>query len=237
MLRAELTAQDYHYQEFIVSPDQLGIPYSRPRYFGLARRGQPLPLTSRHDEAPFQGPPLLLQTAQGTLLSSTPTPLGPFLASNKSIPMLHFCALEDIYLSDDILRKHGWCLDMVGPESTRVNCITKAYSHFLKGSGSVLATDQSHLIPTILARFPAGEKPKESGNEEELLEFLGQLKLRFLSPGEVATLHSFPISQSLFSFPETVSLRQRYQLLGNSLSVAVVADLLSYLLHDDQPIK
>ncbi|PNX84313.1 tRNA (cytosine(38)-C(5))-methyltransferase-like protein, partial [Trifolium pratense] len=42
----------------------------------------------------------------------------------------------------------------------------------------------------------------------------------------VANLHSFPED---FEFPEHISLKQRYALLGNSLSIAVVAPLLQYL--------
>lgn len=54
-------------------------------------------------------------------------------------------------------------------------------------------------------------------------------RLRYFTPKEVANLHSFPPA---FAFPPHVPLRQRYALLGNSLSVAVVADLLAYLLAD-----
>ena len=42
--------------------------------------------------------------------------------------------------------------------------------------------------------------------------------------------HTTPRPSLQFSFPPAVTLRQRYQLLGNSLSVAVVADLIRYLL-------
>lgn len=55
------------------------------------------------------------------------------------------------------------------------------------------------------------------------------LKLRYFTPREIANLHSFPPS---FSFPEHVTLRQRYALLGNSLSALVVAELLRYMLND-----
>ena len=51
--------------------------------------------------------------------------------------------------------------------------------------------------------------------------------IRYFTPREVANLHSFPSS---FDFPEEISNRQRYALLGNSLSVAVVSCLLKYLL-------
>ena len=60
-----------------------------------------------------------------------------------------------------------------------------------------------------------------------LLGWLEGLRLRYFTPREVANLHSFPDS---FSFPAHVTRRQQYALLGNSLSVAVVADLLTYML-------
>ena len=60
-----------------------------------------------------------------------------------------------------------------------------------------------------------------------LLCWLEGLQLRYFMPREAANLHSFPDS---FSFPVHVTRRQQYALLGNSLSVAVVADLLTYML-------
>lgn len=62
---------------------------------------------------------------------------------------------------------------------------------------------------------------------DELVAAWRQLGLRYFTVGEIAQLHSFPAS---FSLPPGVGSRQGYQLLGNSLSVAVVADLLGYLL-------
>lgn len=56
---------------------------------------------------------------------------------------------------------------------------------------------------------------------------MDQLGLRFFTPREVANLHSFP---EAYEFPADVTLRQRYALLGNSLSVEVVFHLLRYLL-------
>ena len=60
-------------------------------------------------------------------------------------------------------------------------------------------------------------------------EQIGSLELRYFSPREVARLHSFPED---FSFPDHVTLRQQYALLGNSVSALVIGDLLKYLLHD-----
>jgi tRNA (cytosine38-C5)-methyltransferase len=52
-------------------------------------------------------------------------------------------------------------------------------------------------------------------------------RLRYFTPREVARLHGFPDS---FGFPEGTGERQKYQQLGNSLNVLVVARLLRYLL-------
>ena len=63
--------------------------------------------------------------------------------------------------------------------------------------------------------------------ESDLAAWLSTLGLRYFSPQEVAALHSFPAS---FSFPPGTPRRQQYALLGNSLSVLVVATLLQHLL-------
>ena len=51
--------------------------------------------------------------------------------------------------------------------------------------------------------------------------------VRFFSPREVANIHEIPAE---FSFPDSVTLKQRYALLGNGISVTVVSALLKYLL-------
>lgn len=70
------------------------------------------------------------------------------------------------------------------------------------------------------------ESHEGPGLSKEQVRSLG---LRYFSPREVARLHSFPED---FSFPNHVTLRQQYALLGNSVSALVIGDLLKYLLHD-----
>jgi tRNA (cytosine38-C5)-methyltransferase len=40
----------------------------------------------------------------------------------------------------------------------------------------------------------------------------------------------FPIVEGKFSFPATTTLKQRYRVLGNSINVKVVGELIKYLL-------
>lgn len=43
-LKSLLQKNGYHFQEFILSPKNFGTPYSRPRYFCVARK-KPFPVT------------------------------------------------------------------------------------------------------------------------------------------------------------------------------------------------
>ncbi|XP_039979327.1 tRNA (cytosine(38)-C(5))-methyltransferase-like [Xiphias gladius] len=63
-------------------------------------------------------------------------------------------------------------------------------------------------------------------SEEEKLQRLLKLKLRYFTPREVANLMGFPQS---FSFPDQIPTKQQYRVLGNSLNVVVVAKLLQLL--------
>ncbi|XP_050230974.1 tRNA (cytosine(38)-C(5))-methyltransferase 2 [Mercurialis annua] len=229
-----LAKADFVTQEFILSPLQFGVPYSRPRYFCLAKR-KPLsfkhavfnsqllwsaePLVAYFDGAVTDGhdqPPenwdKLLQSCE---------PLESFLefknSSNQLNTEIEFGNLENTYernmstmdqyyVPSNLIERWGSAMDIVYPDSKRCCCFTKSYYRYVKGTGSLLSTIE----------------PKIKGKTSSLKE----QGLRYFTPREVANLHSFPED---FDFPQHISLRQRYALLGNSLSIAVVAPLLCYL--------
>lgn len=101
--------------------------------------------------------------------------------------------------------------DIVYPDSKRCCCFTKSYYRYVKGTGSLLATSE-------IFGYGSTQKPT--------IQSLKELGLRYFTPREVANFHSFPED---FCFPQHISIRQQYALLGNSLSVAVVAPLFRYL--------
>lgn len=220
----------YTVREYIISPCHLGFPYSRPRYFALAAQSlhslsSSLPSCQPGVRvgSPLLGSPVLgpeCNDDTGDKLHSVPRPtLGHIISLSQN-------SSGQLFLSDAQIKKYAWCLDIVEPSSTRVNCITKSYGHFLKGSGSILATANTSSVKDILSRYPIGSN--QQGQTEALVEELRKLKLRFFSPAEIAALHSFP---SQFSFPQSgITARRAYSLLGNSLHVDVVAHLLSYLM-------
>ncbi|EIE24809.1 S-adenosyl-L-methionine-dependent methyltransferase [Coccomyxa subellipsoidea C-169] len=280
-LAAGLSAAGLDMQEFLLSPLQLGIPYSRPRYYALARQRTPsgacpFPTAPLPDAQPFccpansllphasksVPPPASAECSStqnngncsagesslgGDLTPQSATQNSRAEVSKALLPIAAFLverpspvdganslqagsnasdagdgaleseadgpvsnaateeseAPEDFFwVPDNVIEQWGEVLDIVVPSSQRCNCFTKTYTRYTKGSGSQLATRS--------------------------LDLLRAMRLRYFTPREIANLHSFPAG---FSFPAHVTLRQRYALLGNSLSALVVADLLRYLLH------
>ncbi|GMG99016.1 hypothetical protein Nepgr_000856 [Nepenthes gracilis] len=235
-------------QEFILSPLQFGIPYSRTRYFCLAKRKPlsfwtsqydnqllytPSPLV-KHDDDTIQNAPDKSQESWEEVLQSC-EPIEGFLefrcydnddeteagfsntadVSQAVSVRLKRCnqnigsyggSLDQYFVPSSLIERWGSAMDIVYPDSRRCCCFTKSYFRYVKGTGSLLA----NIRPNTKDKVPP----------------LKDLHLRYFTPREVANLHSFPKE---FSFPENVSLRQRYALLGNSLSIAVAAPLLSYL--------
>ncbi|PSN39589.1 hypothetical protein C0J52_06901 [Blattella germanica] len=131
---------------------------------------------------------------------------------------------EKFLINDKTLKKHAWLMDIVGPNSRRSCCFTKAYSHYVEGTGSVFCSKPTEIIAEVF---------KFNRNEEinpEQLQLLRSLELRYFTPQEVARLMCFPDD---FSFPPDITIKQMYRLLGNSINVFVVT-LLSPTDHNMQ---
>ena len=102
-------------------------------------------------------------------------------------------------------------VDICDPVDYTSSTFTKAYgSHHITSSGSLLRTAN------------LADKSYDKSDHESILKG----KVRFFSPGEVARLHALPES---FGFPSQLTRIQQYKLLGNSLNVQVVAELLRIL--------
>ncbi|XP_059641465.1 tRNA (cytosine(38)-C(5))-methyltransferase 2 isoform X2 [Cornus florida] len=246
-----LAKTDFVTQEFILSPLQFGVPYSRPRYFCLAKRKPssfrnpifnnkllwaPSPLfesdenigINESDQSQERWDNLLqaCEPVENFLEFKThsnkvniesgiaspingPTNVSEALGESDERNGFDINSLNQYIVPLSLIERWGSAMDIVYPDSKRCCCFTKSYYRYVKGTGSLLATVQDMQPKT---------EDKASSFEEQCL--------RFFTPREVANLHSFPED---FCFPKHISLRQRYALLGNSLSVAVVAPLLQYL--------
>ncbi|XP_037017707.2 tRNA (cytosine(38)-C(5))-methyltransferase isoform X2 [Artibeus jamaicensis] len=144
--------------------------------------------------------------------------------SNLSVQMLKDFLEDDAdmnqyFLPPKSLLRYALLLDIVKPTCRRSMCFTKGYGRYIEGTGSVLQTTEDVEIENIY-------KSLTNLSQEEKIKKLLMLKLRYFTPKEIANLHGFPPE---FGFPENVTVKQCYRLLGNSLNVCVVAKLIKVL--------
>ncbi|NWU02368.1 TRDMT methyltransferase, partial [Urocynchramus pylzowi] len=248
----------FKYQEFLLSPTCLGIPNSRLRYFLIAKLhqepfsfqapGQVNDLLKEkvtykvgETSSSLSSEEKNLDPNIGPDCSSKNLPKGAFLFkletveemerkhnqdNDTSIQMLKDFLEEEneemsqYFLPPKSLLRYALLLDIVKPTCRRSTCFTKGYGHYIEGTGSVLQTAVDVQLESVFKHID--ELP-----EEEKLMKLSTLKLRYFTPREIANLHGFPLE---FGFPEKVTVKQCYRLLGNSLNVHVVAKLISILL-------
>ncbi|KAJ3373127.1 tRNA (cytosine-5-)-methyltransferase [Allomyces arbusculus] len=118
-----------------------------------------------------------------------------------------------------IRQSKKFIFDIVSDRGARSATFTKAYgSKHVFGSGPFLASvPESALTKDVL------------GNVENVLA----LKPRFFSPTEVARLHCFPAEMT---FPPGITKAQQYRLLGNSLNVKVVGELMKVLFAEEDEV-
>ncbi|KAJ3319703.1 C-5 cytosine-specific DNA methylase [Boothiomyces sp. JEL0866] len=208
ILVSKLSKLAYTYKEWIISPTQLGIPNDRPRYYLTAVRtdGSPKQVPAQQIIRSWDYPQLYPRRKQ----------VADYLATDVAgcdIP-------KQIYANRQAFDKQV----IVHPSDTRTSCFTKAYGHHGVASGGYLQTkllDQD-VTDVLLDGSTAVEK----------------LGLRFFSPLEIARLHAFPIDdkaypphvspQLKFELPSNLSIQQQWKVLGNSMCVAVVGEIMRY---------
>lgn len=132
--------------------------------------------------------------------------------------------LTDYLIPDNFLQKRAMVVDICHPNSTRSCCFTKSYGRYITGTGSVFTQHPRSVMDAVyreLSNYKEGT--------DQYLECIRRLELRFFTPREVCRLMCFP---DCFSFPGSVSDKQKYMLLGNSVNVKVVAELIKLLVDD-----
>ena len=117
---------------------------------------------------------------------------------------------KEFYLTEKILNKESSkSMDLTLLESKSSNCFTKNYTRLIKGSGSILLLN------------------KEKYDNMELKSLKGYT--RFFTPKEILKFLCF---NDNFEFPENLSNKSQYKLLGNSLNVKVVFELMKILFNN-----
>ncbi|XP_076752815.1 tRNA (cytosine(38)-C(5))-methyltransferase [Xylocopa sonorina] len=221
----------FNYRELILSPCQFGIPNTRYRYYLLAKR-KDLEFCFEHCALDFNLP----KVALSVLPKSKHNLLAEKSCIQKSNTKRNCYTLENILenveetkylIPRKLLQKRAWLLDIRTSQSDGSCCFTKAYGHYVEGTGSVYCPYSEDTIKK--AFLEANKYEKQS---LEMLEVLEKLKLRYFTPKEVSRLMCFPEE---FTFPENVTCKQKYRLLGNSVNVHVVSRLI-FLLYIEKNI-
>lgn len=160
---------------------------------------------------------ILFSNANYFQISSLPTDYGTAYTLES---ILEDDVSEEFLVPDKKL-KCGKVLDICFRDSKRSNCFTKAYTHYVEGMGSVF-TDAS---PNAVKMCYEKANSCEIGSDL-FIEAFKELKLRYFTPREVSMLMAFPKD---YSFPTNITRKQCYRLLGNSVNVKVISELLKAL--------
>jgi len=204
-----LKQRDYKIKEFLISPSQFSIPNSRSRYYMLARISSkeicdtPEQMITDMSTLPTVG----LSYGQTRLISEY----------TDDLP-----EAENVYIvPEKVVSRFHKIFDIVYKDSNHSCCFTKAYGHYVEGTGSILSPVNSIEVQRVY------DGTYDSA-EEKATELL-KLHLRYFSPMEIARLMCFPNS---FSFPASMTRKQRYRALGNSVNVKVISTLMQILFNE-----
>ncbi|KAI8051267.1 S-adenosyl-L-methionine-dependent methyltransferase [Syncephalis plumigaleata] len=246
VLVEQLDKLGYVFEEFLLTPLQFGIPNSRLRYYLVARRRSSSSDDNATSSSVLVDPSYTIQyTLPGSIAQVDSRHLSQMdMAEAQSLDGVR--TIEEFMDRDplvvdapysipsNLLRKHGRQFDIVKASSRRSCCFTKGYGHHVRGTGSILQMNQqadtTDTFDKAWKMTSTNDNEHNSNDDEVNLELLENLGLRYFSEHEIARLMGFPTT---FTFPDSITRRQRYRALGNSLNVTVVGALLRHLIKLD----
>ncbi|KAJ7671964.1 S-adenosyl-L-methionine-dependent methyltransferase [Mycena rosella] len=238
VLVSTLRSLGYTVAEFLLTPLQFGIPNSRLRYYLLAKRS---PFSFRH---PQHGDGETLRYIPGR---GDATWVDLRLVDPESNPddtdgiheireYLDPEPVEGYGIPDKVLNQWGRLFDIVLPSSRRTCCFTRGYTKLVERAGSILQMNEEQDTTTV---FDAFLQAQSSSSSADAVRTLDTLRLRYFSPEELLRLFSFTLPRSssdppeqTFIWPEGISRKTKYRLIGNSVNVRVVQNLICYLFEE-----
>ncbi|XP_055617963.1 tRNA (cytosine(38)-C(5))-methyltransferase-like [Toxorhynchites rutilus septentrionalis] len=198
LYKRRLSTAGFHYREYVLSPDDFGVPNTRRRYYCVAKR------------TPFDTP-------AGSIIKQPNVNHMVPLKTIGEIVEREGKHLDKYLINLAVLRMRLRMIDICTPDSTNSSCFTKFYTLYTGGTGSI-------YCPLLRADFDSEYRNMRCAEcEEHRMLFLERLKMRYFTPREIARLMCFPED---FSFPSGTTDEQCYEILGNSSNVLVLASLI-----------
>ncbi|EGC34300.1 hypothetical protein DICPUDRAFT_153508 [Dictyostelium purpureum] len=221
----------YSFQEFHLTPQQFDLPNQRLRYFCIAKLNsifnfQEIEETiidkkdenvnninnennennNNNDNNDNNDKYKILNYIPGYNHSTLEDcePLSNYLDTDKTDDEIY----QQHKVPEKLLLSKGMLFDIKQKESKTCNCFTKSYGKFVEGTGSIIQIDNE---------FKADETNPKS---------LIPMKLRYFTPKEITRLHGFPEE---FKFSPQLKTIQCYRLIGNSLNVKIISELVKLL--------
>ncbi|KAF8809505.1 S-adenosyl-L-methionine-dependent methyltransferase [Phlegmacium glaucopus] len=236
ILISTLRSIGYTTLELLLTPLQFCIPNSRLRYYMLAKRA---PLHFLHvpsnkleevwrqipgQESVWSDPRLQEHAGAHPLPHNNVHKIRDYLDDSSKGNAQEFA------IPDKVLEKWGRLFDIVTPSSQRTCCFTRGYTQLVERTGSVL--QENEMLDTT-STFDKFLEARSKGNLNSV-EILHPLVLRYFSPPELLRIFAFnppgALSQDpVFVWPEGISTKSKYRLIGNSVNVKVVQELIKYL--------
>ncbi|SJL05409.1 related to tRNA (cytosine(38)-C(5))-methyltransferase [Armillaria ostoyae] len=113
---------------------------------------------------------------------------------------------EEYMVPDRVLTKWGRLFDIVLPGDRKTCCFTSGYTHLVERAGSILQMNEEFDTTKTFDEFlPTAD-----------LAILRPLRLRYFTPNEL--LRIFDFDPLLFQWPDNVSRKTKYRLIGNSVN-------------------
>ncbi|KAI0262477.1 S-adenosyl-L-methionine-dependent methyltransferase [Gloeopeniophorella convolvens] len=214
-------------QELLLTPLQLGVPNSRLRYYLLASRVPNAFLSSSQSDRilryiPGQGADWI-DTRSSTAQETVENPvkfLRDYLDTEGDVHAMHA-------VPDRVLEKWGRLFDIVLPSAARTCCFTRGYTQLVERTGSILQENETLDTTTTFDMFLEAQ----ANEDPQAVELLRPLRLRYFSPAELLRLFCFESRDvaGTFRWPDGVSTKTKYRLIGNSVNVRVVTALIEHL--------
>ncbi|KAJ7836338.1 S-adenosyl-L-methionine-dependent methyltransferase [Mycena olivaceomarginata] len=233
VLVSTLRSLGYTVAEFLLTPLQFGIPNSRLRYYLLAKRS---PYSFR-DLPSGDGKTLRHIPGRGsTWVDSRLVEQAP--DDNSVCEIREYLDPEPVDgcgIPDKILCKWGRLFDIVLPSARRTCCFTRGYTQLVERTGSILQMNEDQDTTTVFDVFLQRQLSPTSADALDAVRTLDILRLRYFSPEELLRLFAFaPLHDSspAFVWPDSISRKTKYRLIGNSVNVKVVQELIGYLFEE-----